>query len=121
MSKFWWGYSRIEGVADPYPLHKESTMAHSKEPWEMAADGAHQNIQIHHGHVHIATLPPDSSDDARRIIACVNILAGVPTEVLEYVASVGLRVSVTCDPFVPAPGAAPRVNCFLDARLEPAS
>ena len=67
-------------------------MAHSKEPWRNGI--GHGEITSQFGSV----AKSHTDADARRIIACVNILADVPTEILERVINAGARLSVFDDP-----------------------
>ena len=83
-------------------------MAHSKEPWRRGiAYGSvvsDDGVSTLNGADHVAEyggfLVGESicDADARRIIACVNILADVPTEILERVINAGARLSVFDDP-----------------------
>lgn len=73
------------------PIHMVR-MEHSEEPWESLDSGPSQNIEIHHHNVHIATVPPGGEQDARRIIACVNVLASWSTEELEAILARGSQI-----------------------------
>ncbi len=76
-------------------------MAHSKEPWASRPSEHHGEVTediIAHGSGNITVASDLSDADARRIIACVNILAGVSTEILERVINAGARLSVFDDP-----------------------
>lgn len=87
-------------------------MAHSKEPWRLCSTGD-AIVCDDAAHVKFPRSTEDRGDaydgaelvcesvsdaDARRIIACVNILADVPTEILERVINAGARLSVFDDP-----------------------
>ena len=89
-------------------------MTHSKEPWRRGGifgnpcgggavvcdesvnpvAGA-DDVAYYGGMLVAETVCPA---DARRIVACVNVLAGVSTEILERVINAGARLSVFDDP-----------------------
>lgn len=65
-------------------------MSHTKEPWQVYPGRTNRkNIVIENIHGDCVALVMESEDvdeaDARRIVACVNACAGVPTKVLEAV------------------------------------
>jgi hypothetical protein len=66
-------------------------MAHSPEPWRYGVVnglGAGSCDVVSGRDLVCATgVRPNAEADARRIVACVNALAGVPTEKLEYLES----------------------------------
>ena len=56
---------------------------HTKEPWHLSQDGQHVLSRTGEmSFAHVAEVFHDV-EDARRIVACVNALAGVSTEHLE--------------------------------------
>ena len=66
------------------------TQEHTAEPWEALefsnfGDGSGHVLRNVHAGVIVATVPSflNEINNARRIVACVNALAGVPTEALE--------------------------------------
>lgn len=56
---------------------------HTKEPWHLSQDGQH--ILSRTGELSFAHVAEvfHELDDARRIVACVNVCAGISTEALE--------------------------------------
>lgn len=96
-------------VAGPFRAER---VEHSKEPWREAGTpgGNHygaivcdegrsdikgaDDAEYYGGHLVAESC---CAADRRRIIACVNVLAGVPTEMLERVLNAGVRIHVFDD------------------------
>jgi len=63
-------------------------VSHTKEPWAddgFARIGATGSDQFNGGFSTAICEGPDKQDNARRIVACVNACAGIPTQDLERV------------------------------------
>ncbi len=77
---------------------------HSPEPWEksLTRDGSEDSWCVHRAEDRVIVaeveIRPDNEDraesDARRIVACINACAGIPTEALE---SAGVTVIYKVD------------------------
>lgn len=58
---------------------------HTPEPWVRSSDDfiAAESDQLNNGEYVLSCFGPDQAANARRIVACVNACAGLPTEHLE--------------------------------------
>lgn len=87
-------------------------MGHSPEPWEL---GYYGTVRDASGRVILAS-PEDASDDnLRRLVACVNACAGIPTEDLESRKVVPLNFSVLSPVFGKPPESPHSPDSSLDA------
>lgn len=57
-------------------------MSHTPEPWSLFTTYAQPELRDANGKL-IAAFQPEELNDARRIAACVNACAGIPTGILE--------------------------------------
>lgn len=60
---------------------------HTKEPWYLSQNGSSVMAKLAEmTNAHVAEIL-HNDEDARRIVACVNVCAGIPTDVLEAMPS----------------------------------
>jgi len=63
---------------------------HTEEPWHVDTPLGHLSIFSAEGNCIIPTYPGIKAANARRIVACINACAGIPTEALEAFAKKGI-------------------------------
>lgn len=104
------------------------TQEHTPEPWKIGAYGM-VVARGEHGGIVIADVPrtdgdPAAEANARRIVACVNALAGIPIEAIEsgVVAEALLAVVNATRAYLPPDGISEQecINRILEATDNPA-